>query len=793
MTSLADVVDALQRANCQPTSHGNDAYTARCPVHEADGSDHKPSLTVARGDKVDVVLNCHAGCSHAAILAALGIEATGKAGTGRRSAGAGSRRIVAIYPYHGTSGKLIFEKIRYEPKDFRIRHWDASGAEVWRLPRGIEPPLYRQPAVQAAMARGEPIYLVEGEKDADRLAAAGLCATTGYEGAAAGSQKPKWRDSYTAALAGADVVLLPDNDGPGRAHMRHVAEALAGSALVRWLELPGLPAKGDVSDWLDAGHSIDELKQLAAEAPPPGPAPAPADERQPADGEASPPPADEATSHADDDAEIERLAALNPIQYDRQRTAAAKRLGIRGDTLDKLVKGARGEPDKDSNAGGSALEFPDVEPWHEPVDGAALLNELAASVKRHMALPEHAAAAIALWVTSTYILVNYGHIAPMLAITSPEKRCGKTTLLDWLSRLVERPLKAANITASAIFRTVDVCKPTLLIDEADSFLGESGDELRGILNSGHSRTSAYVIRCCGDNAEPRRFSTWSCKAIALIGKLENRFSTLADRSISIELRRKLPSERLMKLRHVNDNHFDELARRCARFAQDRGAAIGKARPEIPDCLNDRAQDNWEPLLAIADASGGQWPRLARTVAVALSGGADASGGDAGGSLGVQLLSDLRRYFEGGNATSYPTTTLLQFLNEIDDAPWPAFAKGKPMTARHLSRLLHPYGIFPHPIRLGATVAKGYEVSDFADAFSRYLPSIGYTVTSQSNSGFSPDSASVTDSTCNRYDDAGLASQEAACNPVTDKRPMSGTSSGGADVVTDTDADDWFGG
>ena len=775
--TLQDVVDALQRANCQPARTGNDAYTARCPVHEADGHGHKPSLSVARGDKVDVVLNCHAGCGHAAIFKALGIEskATGKAG----SAGT-SKRIVATYPYQDATGATLFEKVRLEPKDFRIRHRDATGAEVWNKPAGIEPPLYRLPAVAAAIADGTPIYLVEGEKDADRLVAAGLCATTNFEGAAKGTQKQKWRDSYTAALAGADVVLLPDNDEPGRAHMQHVAAALAGKALVRWLELPGLPAKGDVSDWLNAGHSVDELKALAANASHQGTT---------TSGTTSGPAPD---GGADDDAaEIARLAALNPIEYDRQRTAAAKRLGIRGYTLDKMVKAARGEPDKDSNAGGSALEFPDVEPWHEPVDGAALLTDLAASVKRHLSLPEHAASAIALWTVSTYIVVNHGHIAPMLAITSPEKRCGKTTLLDWLSRLVERPLKAANITASAIFRTVDVCKPTLLIDEADSFLGESGDELRGILNSGHSRTSAYVIRCCGDNAEPRRFSTWSCKAIALIGKLENRFSTLADRSISIELRRKLPSERLMKLRHVNSNHFEELARRCARFALDNGAAIGKARPDIPDVLNDRAQDNWEPLLAIADASGGHWPRLARTVAVALSGGADASGGDSGGSLGVQLLADLRRYFTGKHATSYPTTALLQFLNEIDDAPWPTLAKGKPMTARHLSRLLHPYGILPKNIRVGNTVPKGYDVADFADAFSRYLPATRYNATSQSNSGFSPDSASATQGGCSGYGDDGLASQEAGCSVVADKTEGTGTASGGADVVTDSDADDWF--
>lgn len=768
MTALSDVVDALQRANCKPTQHGNDRYVAFCPIHEADGHGHKPSLSVSAGDTVDVVLNCHAGCGHAAIFKALGIEpkATGKAG----SAGAGQRRIVATYPYCDATGATLFEKVRFEPKDFLIRHRDATGADVWKIPRGIEPPPYRLPELLAALAAGEPVYVVEGEKDADRLAAAGLCATTNFEGAATGSQKPKWRNSYTAALAGADVVLLPDNDEPGKAHMRHVAAALAGKALVRWLELPGLPAKGDVSDWLNAGHTVDELKALAADASHQGTT---------TSGTTSGPAPD---GGADDDAaEIARLAALTLLEYDRQRGTAAKALGIRGDTLDRLVKAARGEPDKAGNGGGATLEFPDVEPWPDKVDGAQLLNELAASVKRFMSLPEHAALALALWTVNSYVVVTHGHVAPILAVTSPEKRCGKSTLLGWLYRLVDRPLLAANITAAAIFRTVDAYHPTLLIDEADSFLGETGDELRGILNSGHTRDTAYVIRVSGEELEPRRFSTWGTKAIALIGKLENRYSTLADRSIEIQLRRKLPTERLTKLRHAGELHFETLARRCARFAADFGAALGKARPEIPDVLNDRAQDNWEPLLAIADKAGGAWPRLARTVALAMSGGADTSGGE---GIGVQLLADLRRYFDGGKATSYPTTTLLQHLTEMDDAPWPTYAKGKSMTARHLARLLHPYGIFPHPIRLGATVAKGYEVTDFADAFSRYLPSNGYTVTSQSNSGESPDSVSVTTPACNRYDDASLASQQAGCNPVTDKTEGTAAAGGGA-----VDADD----
>ena len=761
MSALSGVVDALQRANCKPTQHGN-SYVAFCPVHEADGHGHKPSLSVSAGDKVDVVLNCHAGCGHAAIFKALGIEskATGKAGT----AGA-SKRIVATYPYTDASGATLFEKVRLEPKDFRIRHRDASGAEVWNKPAGIEPPLYRLPAVAAAIADGTPIYLVEGEKDADRLAAAGLCATTNFEGAAKGTQKPKWRDSYTAALKGADVVLLPDNDEPGQAHMRHVAAALAGKALVRWLELPGLPAKGDVSDWLNAGHSVDELKALAANAT--------------TTDTTSPEPND--TTGNDDDAEIKRLAALSPLAYDRERTAAAKRLGCRGETLDKLVRAARGEPDKAGNGGGAALEFPDVEPWPDKVDGAALLNELAASVKRFMSLPEHAAVALALWTVNSYIVVTHGHVAPILAVTSPEKRCGKSTLLGWLYRLVDRPLLAANITAAAIFRTVDAYHPTLLIDEADSFLGETGEELRGILNSGHTRDTAFVVRVSGEELEPRRFSTWGTKVIALIGKLEGRYSTLADRSIEIQLRRKLPTEKLTKLRHAGEVHFEELARRCARYAADFGAALGKARPDIPDVLNDRAQDNWEPLLAIADKAGGNWPRLARSVALALSGGADTSGGE---GIGVQLLADLRRYFDGGKATSYPTTTLLQYLTEMDEAPWPTYAKGKPMTARHLARILHPYGILPQNIRVGNTVPKGYNVSDFADAFARYLPSIRYNATSESNSGETPDSVSATAPPCSGYEDAGLASEQAGCSVVADKTPGTAAASGGA-----VDADD----
>ncbi len=184
MSALSDVVTALDRAGCKPTQHGNGSYTAFCPVHEADGGGHKPSLAVSTGDKVDVVMNCHAGCDRPAILNALGLE-SGKASNSQR-------RIVASYPYSDASGATVFEKVRYEPKDFRIRYRDASGAEVWKLPR-VEPPLYNLPDVLTAKEHGRPICIVEGEKDADRLAGLFMVATCNFEGAAKGSQKAKWR------------------------------------------------------------------------------------------------------------------------------------------------------------------------------------------------------------------------------------------------------------------------------------------------------------------------------------------------------------------------------------------------------------------------------------------------------------------------------------------------------------------------------------------------------------------------------------------------------------------------
>ena len=188
------------------------------------------------------------------------------------------------------------------------------------------------------------------------------------------------------------------------------------------------------------------------------------------------------------------------------------------------------------------MEFPEPEPWPERVDGAALLTEMAGLFKRHIILPEGAEIILPLWTLHTWCIDDVS-ISPILAITSPEKRCGKTSLLSLLAKLVKRPLPTSNITSAALFRSVDLWSPTLLVDEADTFLRDS-DELRGIINSGHTRGGAFVVRTTGDDHEPRCFSTWGAKVVALIGLLPG---TLLDRSITVAMKRKNKNEKAARL------------------------------------------------------------------------------------------------------------------------------------------------------------------------------------------------------------------------------------------------------
>jgi hypothetical protein len=212
-------------------------------------------------------------------------------------------------------------------------------------------------------------------------------------------------------------------------------------------------------------------------------------------------------SSSNDDAEIARLAKLPLVEYDRQREASAKMLSCRPATLDAAVKNARGDAKQDGQ--GRSLSLPEPVPCEDLVDGPEMLNAIVECLRRYVVLAVNEARAIALWVVHTYFFDGFT-CTPRLAITSPEKRCGKTTLLDILARLLPRALPVASISASAIFRTVELVRPTLLIDEADTFLRHN-DEVRGILNSGH-RKGGSVVRTVGDNHEPRQlFDARPCR------------------------------------------------------------------------------------------------------------------------------------------------------------------------------------------------------------------------------------------------------------------------------------------
>lgn len=234
----------------------NGQRTAHCPAHD----DRTASLSVSEGRDGRVLLRCHAGCETRAVCSAIGLTERDLF-SARAAEPPRERRIVAEYNYSNANGDLLYQVVRFEPKDFRQRRPDGRGGWMWNM-NGIERVLYHLTEVIEAIAAERTIYVVEGEKSADALRERGLSATCSPGGAG------KWRDEYNAYFAAANVVLLPDNDEPGRAHAEHVAGSLSGTAAsVKMLALPDLPEKGDVYDWLAAGRSVDDLQQLAAAVP----------------------------------------------------------------------------------------------------------------------------------------------------------------------------------------------------------------------------------------------------------------------------------------------------------------------------------------------------------------------------------------------------------------------------------------------------------------------------------------------------------------------------------------------
>lgn len=264
-------------------------------------------------------------------------------------------------------------------------------------------------------------------------------------------------------------------------------------------------------------------------------------------------------------------------------------------------------------------DVPD-EPIRVP-DSTALLNSVRDALQRYVVLPsDEAEVAVVLWIVATHAVDRFDH-ATRLAVHSPVKRCGKSRLLEIIAGLAHKPMQTTNISVAALFRMVDAAgdhPPTLILDEADRLFGGKKDEdnadLVAMLNNGFRRGSP-TYRCVGAKLEPKEFQNFAFAAIAGIGRLPD---TIEDRAVNVTMRRRLPGESVAKFRLGRDlprlhELRDVITAWAAENIRDDGSDV-----DVPDELEDRAQDCWEPLLVVADAAGGEWPRSAREAAVKLT-------------------------------------------------------------------------------------------------------------------------------------------------------------------------------
>ncbi len=405
------------------------------------------------------------------------------------------------------------------------------------------------------------------------------------------------------------------------------------------------------------------------------------------------------------------------LEYDKRRKTEAEALGGTLKNLDKSVAQERAKNGLGKEAQGAEIVFPDILLADAPVDGNVMLTSLTNVLKRYLVLPTGAVEAIVLWVVRSFAHDVF-EINPRLAARSPEKQCGKTTLLEFLTMIVPRPLLSSNCTPASIFRIIEKCQPTLLVDEMDSFQ-DSHEELRGILNSGHTRSAARVIRTVGEDHEPRAFSTWCPMVLAAIGKLPD---TLEDRSLRIDLQRKKKSDKVQRfprkgpaLKALQDE-LAILQGQCARWVADHMTPLSVAEPEALPELSDRANDNWYSLLSVAEVIGGEWPQKARLTAVTLSGeNTDAR------TLGVQLLADIQDIFEAKNVDKISSQDLRDSLVELEEGPWGCWPKGgKAISMNKLAWLLGKFDVTSQSIRFPYKgVAKGYHKENFVEPWERY--------------------------------------------------------------------------
>ncbi len=355
--------------------------------------------------------------------------------------------------------------------------------------------------------------------------------------------------------------------------------------------------------------------------------------------------------------------------------------------------------------------------------GARVLDNIETFLRRFVVMTDTQFIVTTLWIAHTHCFQSFLY-TPYLAVTSAEKRCGKSRVLEAVVFLARKPWMTSGASAASLYREIDQEQPpTLLLDEVDRLLKgdkEFAQAVTAVLNAG-AHHKGTVSRCVGEGSKQRNknYRCFCPKAIGGIGSLPD---TVADRSILIRMERKLRSQKVERLRErLIGPRAIELRQSLADWIEAQSGAIRSAEPDIPEQLNDRQQDGAESLLAVADVAGGAWPEKSRQALIELYTGTSAEDQ----SLPTRLLSDIRDVFEQSGFQSFSTKDLLEHLAKIEHGIWAEYHGGKPIGSRSLSKLLGEFGIGPRTTRQGKETFKGYSKEMFSDAWQRYAsPSPG---------------------------------------------------------------------
>jgi len=403
---------------------------------------------------------------------------------------------------------------------------------------------------------------------------------------------------------------------------------------------------------------------------------------------------------------------LSPTKYENRRVKIHKKLGWRSNVLDAARREAMPKKGKDSE--GDEAVIVEIEPWPESV----VLSDVLAEIEKHFRTyvhfkrPEDAITA-ALWCAQTHA-ADFQTKFPYLGARSPVPECGKTTLLTIVSYLVRRAFMASSMTSASVFRVMHIFKPTLIIDELDTFI-DKDPELVGILNSGHSREAGKVVRVLGEDLELRTFITYGPKAYGMIGNAPNAFKS---RSLPIILEPKIAKDNVQDYPR-NDaalkTDLRVLARKLARWCLDNEQAIRDCQPEMGSLLN-RRKDNWHPLMVAATLAGGDWADRARKAA----GLEDPFEEEPENKV---FLRDVRNIFHTRKVEwMKPTDLMLDLRNQIDSG-WAEYGKRNDgLNTKHLARFFGGFGVAVKKVYdpISRASVRAYCVTDMTEVFERHL-------------------------------------------------------------------------